>query len=78
MPRVVSSAKLERSRLLAIQGNLPGAREEGRVAILMGAGVGVSTRGIPQPGASPEDVPTDGYYWISRVQDYLRAPVAAP
>lgn len=28
LPRVVSSAKLERSRLLAIQGNLPGAREE--------------------------------------------------
>jgi LuxR family maltose regulon positive regulatory protein len=28
LPRVVSSAKLERSRLLAMQGNLPGAREE--------------------------------------------------
>lgn len=28
LPRVVSSAKLERSRLLAIQGNMQGAREE--------------------------------------------------
>lgn len=58
--------------------HLPEAANAGVVAILMGAGVGVSTRGIPQPGASPEDVPTDGYYWISRVQDYLRAPVTAP
>lgn len=28
LPRVVASAKLERSRLLAMQGNMPGAREE--------------------------------------------------
>jgi hypothetical protein len=58
--------------------HLPEAANAGVVAILMGAGVGVSTRGIPQPGSYPEDQPTEGYYWISRAQDYYRAPVTLP
>ncbi|EPX60208.1 cellulose 1,4-beta-cellobiosidase [Cystobacter fuscus DSM 2262] len=58
--------------------HIPEAANAGVVAILMGAGVGVSTRAIPQPGSYPEDQPTEGYYWISRVQDYYRAPVTLP
>jgi chitodextrinase len=58
--------------------HLPEAANAGVVAILMGAGVGVSTRGIPQPGSYPEEQPTDGYYWISRVQEYYRGPVTLP
>ncbi len=54
------------------------AANAGIVAILMGAGVGISTRGIPQPGAYPEDQPTDAYYWITRVQQYYASPVLAP
>jgi chitodextrinase len=54
------------------------AANAGVVAILMGAGVGASTRGIPQPGAYPEAVPTDGYYWITRVQEYYASPVKLP
>ncbi|MET0400931.1 MAG: hypothetical protein ABW123_00955 [Cystobacter sp.] len=58
--------------------HLPEAANAGVVAILMGAGVGLSTRNIPHPGSFPEDQPTDSYYWISRAQDYYRAPVALP
>ncbi|OJH37454.1 fibronectin type III domain-containing protein [Cystobacter ferrugineus] len=58
--------------------HIPEAANAGVVAILMGAGVGVSTRGIPQPGSYPEEQPTEGYYWISRVQDYYRAPITLP
>ena len=54
------------------------AANAGIVAILMGAGVGVSTRGIPQPGAYPEELPTDNYYWITRVQEYYASPVLLP
>jgi len=46
--------------------------------ILMGAGVGTATRGVPQPAntsAVPVDAPTDGYYWITRVQEYYARPV---
>ncbi|MFN4257861.1 MAG: cellulose binding domain-containing protein [Gemmataceae bacterium] len=39
------------------------ARDAGIVAILFGAGVGESTDGVGSP-------PTDGYWWISQVQEY--------
>ncbi len=54
------------------------AADAGVVSILMGAGVGTATRGVPQPGntsAVPVDAPTDGYYWITRVQEYYARPV---
>ncbi|WP_224365520.1 fibronectin type III domain-containing protein [Hyalangium versicolor] len=58
--------------------HLPEVANAGVVAILMGAGVGVSTRGIPQPGSYPEAEPTDNYYWINRVQEYCASPVSLP
>lgn len=58
--------------------HLPEAANAGVVAILMGAGVGISTRGIPQPGSYPEDQPTDNYYWITRIQEYYASPVPLP
>jgi chitodextrinase len=54
------------------------AANAGIVAILMGAGVGVSTRAIPQPGSYPESEPTENYYWITRVQEYLANPTLLP
>ncbi|MCS7481956.1 cellulose binding domain-containing protein [Umezawaea endophytica] len=54
------------------------AADAGVVSILMGAGVGTATRGVPQPAntpAVPVDAPTDGYYWITRVQEYYANPV---
>ena len=54
------------------------AAAAGVVSILMGAGVGTATRGVPQPAntsAVPVDAPTDGYYWITRVQEYYARPV---
>ncbi|WP_275424970.1 fibronectin type III domain-containing protein [Archangium violaceum] len=58
--------------------HLSEAANAGVVAILMGAGVGISTRGIPQPGSYPEDQPTDNYYWITRIQEYYANPVQLP
>jgi hypothetical protein len=58
--------------------HLQEAADAGIVSILMGAGVGTATRGVPQPGntsAVPVDAPTDGYYWITRVQEYYANPV---
>ena len=54
------------------------AADAGVVAILFGAGVGIATRGVPQPSGPLVDQPTDGYYWITRVQAYYGAPVALP
>jgi len=44
------------------------ARDAGITQILFGAGVGISTDGVGSP-------PTDGYWWITRVQDYYEDPV---
>lgn len=44
------------------------ARDAGITQILFGAGVGISTDGVGSP-------PTDGYWWITRVQDYFENPV---
>ena len=54
------------------------AAAAGVVAVLMGAGVGASTHGIPQPGVVPVDQPGDNYYWISRVQEYYSNPQPLP
>jgi hypothetical protein len=40
----------------------------GVIAILFGAGVGASTNGIGSP-------PSDGYWWITQVQQYYQQPV---
>jgi hypothetical protein len=58
--------------------HLKDAADSGVVAILMGAGVGQSTRGVPQPGSVPESVPGDSYYWITRAQEYYASPVPIP
>jgi hypothetical protein len=50
----------------------------GVVAVLFGAGVGVATRGVPQPSGTVLDQPTDGYYWITRAQDYYAHLVPLP
>jgi hypothetical protein len=55
-----------------------GSPDAGVVAILFGAGVGVATRGVPQPSGPSLDQPTDGYDWISRVQEYYAAPTPLP
>ncbi|MFN7921116.1 MAG: cellulose binding domain-containing protein [Bryobacteraceae bacterium] len=44
------------------------AARAGVVSILFGAGVGASTSSVGDP-------PTDGFWWIVKAQDYLRAPV---
>ena len=54
------------------------AAQAGIVAVLMGAGVGASTHGIPQPGVVPADQPGDNYYWITRVQEYYANPAPLP
>jgi hypothetical protein len=57
------------------------AANAGVVAILMGAGVGTATRGVPQPGNLtnfPVSAPTDNYYWITRVQQYYANPTSLP
>ena len=48
--------------------NMQAAAEAGVIAVLFGAGVGVSTDGIGSP-------PTDAYWWMTKVQDYYTAPV---
>jgi len=45
---------------------------------MFGAGVGISTRGVPQPSGTVLDEPTDDYYWITRVQEYYTSPVPLP
>ncbi|MDJ0774146.1 MAG: glycosyl hydrolase family 18 protein [Mastigocoleus sp. MO_167.B18] len=45
------------------------AKEAGINTILFGAGVGSSTDGVGSP-------PTDGYWWISQVQEYYQNPVS--
>lgn len=45
------------------------AKEAGINTILFGAGVGSSTDGVGSP-------PTDGYWWISQVQEYYQKPVS--
>jgi hypothetical protein len=52
--------------------------DAGVVAVLFGAGVGVSTRGVPQPSGASLDQPTDGYYWITRAAEYYGHPLALP
>ncbi len=47
------------------------AAAAGVVAILFGPGVGASTGNVGEP-------PTDGYWWISKVQRYLAAPAPLP
>jgi hypothetical protein len=54
------------------------AAAAGVVAVLFGAGVGAATRGVPQPSGATLDQPTDGYYWITRVQDYYAHPTPLP
>ncbi|WP_432799674.1 glycosyl hydrolase family 18 protein [Poriferisphaera sp. WC338] len=44
------------------------ARDAGVTQILFGAGVGISTDGVGDP-------PTDGYWFISKVQEYYENPV---
>jgi hypothetical protein len=44
------------------------AERAGVVAILFGAGVGASTSSVGDP-------PTDGFWWITKAQNYLRQPV---
>jgi hypothetical protein len=50
----------------------------GVVAVLFGAGVGISTRGVPQPSGTVLDQPTDGHYWITRAQEYYQHPEPLP
>jgi hypothetical protein len=45
------------------------AAASGVVAVLFGAGVGASTNGVGSP-------PTDGYWWIAKIQQYYLQPVA--
>lgn len=44
------------------------AAASGVIAVLFGAGVGASTNGVGAP-------PSDGYWWITKVQQYYRQPV---
>jgi len=48
--------------------HMAAARDAGIVAILFGDGVGDSTHGRGSP-------PPDGYWWITKVQDYFENPV---
>ncbi|MCK6556738.1 cellulose binding domain-containing protein [Candidatus Binatia bacterium] len=48
--------------------HMAAARDAGIVAILFGDGVGDSTHGRGSP-------PPDGYWWITKAQDYLEQPV---
>jgi hypothetical protein len=50
----------------------------GVVAVWSGAGVGIATRGVPQPSGTVLDEPTDGYYWITRAAEYYAHPLALP
>lgn len=61
--------------LVAASGNtvtwgshMPDAASSGVIAVLFGAGVGASTSGVGAP-------PTDGYWWITKVQQYFLQPV---
>lgn len=51
------------------------AAAAGVVAILYGAGVGLSTKGIPDPHTVPDNAPTDNFYWITKAQEYYQNPV---
>jgi hypothetical protein len=55
--------------------HLDEAAAAGVVVVLFGAGVGASTRGVPQPSGPTPGEPTDGGYWITRVAEYYAAPV---
>jgi len=47
------------------------AKNSGVIAILFGPGVGGSTDDVGSP-------PTDGYWWISQVQNYYNQPIPLP
>ncbi|MGK7909095.1 MAG: glycosyl hydrolase family 18 protein [Synechococcus sp.] len=51
--------------------NMDDVQAAGVTNVLFGAGVGVSTDGVGDP-------PTDGYWWISQVQDYYQSLDEAP
>jgi hypothetical protein len=48
------------------------AASAGVVAILFGAGVGMSTQGTPSPSNVDISKPTDDYWWITKVQGYYQ------
>ena len=47
------------------------AASAGVISMMFGAGVGASTTNVGAP-------PTDGYWWITKAQEYLAAPVLLP
>lgn len=49
------------------------AKDSGVIVLLMGAGVGISTQGVPAPVTCASTRPSDDYYWIARVQEFLNS-----
>jgi Carbohydrate binding module (family 6) len=55
--------------------HLPEAAAAGVVAIMFGAGTGTGTHGVPQMTGQYQSTPSDFYYWVTRTQTYLAAPL---
>jgi hypothetical protein len=55
--------------------HIPEAAAAGIVAIMFGAGTGSGTYGVPEMVGVFQSTPSDFYYWVTRTQSYLGAPV---
>jgi GH18 family chitinase len=52
------------------------AKNNGVIGVMFGAGMTVDTHNLPDgTGASPNNIPTDNYWWITKVQRYYQNPV---
>ncbi len=55
--------------------HIPEAAATGIVAIMFGAGTGSGTYGVPEMVGLYQSTPSDYFYWVTRAQAYLAAPV---
>ena len=49
--------------------------QAGVIAVLFGAGVGISTQGTPPSSTDANTIPTDDHWWVVQAQRYLADPV---
>jgi hypothetical protein len=51
------------------------AKNNGVIALIIGAGMTMDTHNLPDPNSTPSNIPTDSYWWITKVQRYYKNPV---
>jgi GH18 family chitinase len=51
------------------------AKNSGVTSLMFGAGMETDTHNTPDPGATPTAIPTDNFWWITKLQRYYANPV---